>query len=187
MLRHNFTYPTVLHPDRKSNSHRRTSSYIVIPGEAEDNTASCVRERAESFLGFIPNVGLEELQIGRTQQGEHHALHWDYLLDPKPDDSGVVCNRAASFFVFLSNVEEGGETYFPFLEPPAGSNMDEKKFLRPVGEDSLGLMVRPVKGNAIFWMNMYSNGTLDERSMHAGMQVINGTKYGMNILAERCI
>jgi prolyl 4-hydroxylase len=136
-------------------------------------------------VGLIPNVGIEELQVGRTKEGEHHTLHWDYYIDPEPDSSGKVCNRVSSFFVYLSDVEKGGETYFPFLQPQT-QYMDTRKFKRPEEDDGLGLMIRPLRGNAVFWMNMHNNGSVDERSMHAGMEVKNGTKYGLNILVDQC-
>ena len=109
------------------------------------------------------------------------------MLEHEPNSEGKLCNRAASFFVFLSDVEEGGETYFPYLDaPPAELPINEKKFRRPKNKESLGMMLRPVKGNGIFWMNLHKNGTLDERSRHAGMKVTKGTKYGLNVLVEQC-
>jgi len=187
-LNTNWTYPPNLPTDPKERQLFRTSSYTIIPADSEDPVVNCLVARADSFVGFIPSVGIEDLQIGRTQQGEHHALHVDYYIDPEPNNEGKICNRAASFFLFLSDVEEGGETYFPKVSsPPSHLYVDGNKFKLPKNKDSSGVMVRPVKGNAIFWMNMLQNGTMDDRSMHAGMEVVKGTKYGMNVLVEQCV
>ncbi|MCJ1395313.1 hypothetical protein MMC18_008197 [Xylographa bjoerkii] len=184
----NWTYTSDLSTDPEEKALRRTSGYFIIQDEPQDEVISCIIQRADTLVGFIPSEGLELLQIGRTQQGEQHPLHWDYLLEPELNAEGKLCNRAASFFIFLSDVAEGGETYFPYLEAPhADLPVDEKKFRRPKHKESAGMMLRPVKGNGVFWMNLYKNGTLEERSRHAGMKVKNGTKYGLNILVEQCV
>ncbi|MCJ1419087.1 hypothetical protein MMC32_005439 [Xylographa parallela] len=182
----NWTYiPEIADPEEKLR--RRTSGYRILEDEPDEVT-NCIVRRADTLVGFIPSEGLELLQIGRTQQGEQHPLHWDYLFEPEPNSEGKLCNRAASFFIFLSDVAEGGETYFPHLHAPhADLPVNEKKFRRPKHKDSVGMMLRPVKGNGFFWMNMYKNGTLEERSEHAGMMVKKGTKYGLNILVEQCV
>ncbi|MCJ1433716.1 hypothetical protein MMC27_003080 [Xylographa pallens] len=182
----NWTYvPEITDPE--GNVRRRTSGYTIIE-DKPDEVTNCIVRRADTLVGFIPSQGLELLQIGRTQQGEQHPLHWDYLLEPELNSEGKLCNRAASFFIFLSDVAEGGETYFPYLDAPhADLPVNEKKFRRPKHKDSAGMMLRPVKGNGVFWMNMYKNGTLEERSRHAGMMVKKGTKYGLNILVEQCV
>lgn len=166
----------------------------MVPVATDDDIIACLVSRADNFLGFVPSVGIEDLQIGRTRPGEQHPLHVDYITADDPElyaRPGKICNRAASFFVFLSEVQKGGETYFPYLETPKEDiPFDENKFRRPPvvlgGEKGLGLMVRPKKGNAIFWMNMLRNGTMDERMLHQGIRVKEGEKYGLNVLAEQC-
>ncbi|MCJ1385130.1 hypothetical protein MMC17_008249 [Xylographa soralifera] len=183
----NWTYAPEIPTDPEETAPQRTSGYIIVE-DKPDEVTNCIVRRADTLVGFIPSEGLELLQIGRTQEGEQHPLHWDYLQEPELNSEGKLCNRAASFFIFLSDVAEGGETYFPYLDAPqAELPVDEKKFRRPKHKDSVGMMLRPVKGNGVFWMNMYKNGTLEERSRHAGMMVKKGTKYGLNILVEQCV
>ncbi|MCJ1294977.1 hypothetical protein MMC34_006537 [Xylographa carneopallida] len=185
-LNSNWTYaPNITDPEEKPR--QRTSGYIIVEDQPDEVT-NCIVRRADTLVGFIPSEGLELLQIGRTQPGEQHPLHWDYLQEPELNSAGKLCNRAASFFIFLSDVAEGGETYFPYLDgPPAEVPVDERKFRRPKRKGSVGMMLRPVKGSGLFWMNVYQNGTLEERSRHAGMMVKRGTKYGLNILVEQCV
>ncbi|MCJ1405095.1 hypothetical protein MMC11_008321 [Xylographa trunciseda] len=182
-----WTYSTENSTDAEEKAFQRTSGYFIVEDKPDEVTA-CIVRRADTLVGFIPSEGLELLQIGRTQEGQEHPLHWDYLLEPDVNSEGKLCNRAASFFIFLSDVAEGGETYFPYLDAPQGDwPVDEKKFRRPKHKDSVGTMLRPVKGNGVFWMNILKNGTLEERSRHAGMLVKKGTKYGLNILVEQCV
>lgn len=44
-----------------------------------------------------------------------------------------------------------------------------------------GLAFRPIAGNALFWVNLFANGTGDTRTLHAGLPVGEGTKTAMNI------
>lgn len=40
---------------------------------------------------------------------------------------------------------------------------------------------RPVRGNALFWVNLDANGTGDSRTLHAGLPLQDGLKTAMNI------
>lgn len=48
-----------------------------------------------------------------------------------------------------------------------------------------GVAFKPIPGNAIFWANLYPNGTGHAGVWHAGMPVLEGRKVGMNILTRR--
>ncbi|KAL2124976.1 hypothetical protein VTJ04DRAFT_1341 [Mycothermus thermophilus] len=127
----------------------------------------------------------------------------------RPDDTRRW-NRVASFFAILEDDCTEGETYFPYAEPimsPSpkrekmwqgkrevvsvkrveGENpedVQEKVELAPPlwreHEDG-GLAFRPVAGNAIFWVNLFPNGTGDTRTLHAGLPLASGRKTAMNI------
>ena len=60
--------------------------------------------------------------------------------------------------VYLTDVEAGGNTCFPLL----------------------GISVKPVKGDAIFWLNMKSTGLTHKLTMHAGCPVMLGSKWITN-------
>jgi prolyl 4-hydroxylase len=171
---------------------RRTSSFVVLSNEETSKNRSStlvsqIQARAAKLAGHLPVNSIENLQIVRYLPHERHGFHYDYLSDPQPDEDGRVCHRIASFFVFLEDACTGGETYFPYLTaaPPAS---DGRKFSRPnnAGDDATGLLVKPLKGNAIFWLNFHPNGTADERTLHSGLEIKDGVKYGMNILVQSC-
>ncbi|PQK12976.1 hypothetical protein BB8028_0003g15910 [Beauveria bassiana] len=50
-----------------------------------------------------------------------------------------------------------------------------------IAEGSKGLLVKPFRGNGIFWNNIYSNGSGDARVIHAGLPPESGVKIGLNI------
>jgi prolyl 4-hydroxylase len=70
--------------------------------------------------------------------------------------------RIYTLFLYLSDVEEGGETEFP----------------------SLGLRVTPRKGAAVLWPSVSDSDPdrrNDIRTMHQALPVIKGLKYAANI------
>ena len=121
----------------------------------------------------------------RYLPNQQHDFHVDWHRDPDSPEPGMICNRLLSFFVFLGDDCIGGETYFPEINA-APKNSDGRKYSRTDKEGDKGLAVKPIKGSAIFWMNLHQNGTGDERVQHAGLRVSQGTKSGMNILGEWC-
>jgi prolyl 4-hydroxylase len=62
--------------------------------------------------------------------------------------------------MYLSDVEEGGETNFPMIN----------------------LAVKPKKGSAVLWPSVYNHDLLqqDPRTHHEAKPVIKGTKFGAN-------
>ena len=54
--------------------------------------------------------------------------------------------RMVTMMMYLSNVEEGGNTVFPQLQ----------------------LAVRPQQGALLFWVNVKADGTFDTRACHLG-------------------
>jgi len=65
-----------------------------------------------------------------------------------------------TLFVYLNDVDEGGETFFPDLD----------------------IKVKPEKGTAILWPNVMSNDpfTKLDSTNHAALDVIKGKKYAIN-------
>jgi prolyl 4-hydroxylase len=72
--------------------------------------------------------------------------------------------RILTFFLYLSDVEEGGGTQFPNLGNPPG------------------LTVLPKKGKALLWPSVKNDNPLewDTRPHHAALPVLKGLKYACN-------
>ena len=49
------------------------------------------------------------------------------------------------------------------------------------GEKLEGVTFKPIKGNAVFWLNYGPDGRGYEEAWHAGLPVTAGTKVGLNI------
>jgi prolyl 4-hydroxylase len=57
--------------------------------------------------------------------------------------------------IYLSQVEEGGETSFP----------------------KINLKVKATRGDAVLFWDMTPTGEVDDMSLHAGEQVVKGEKW----------
>ncbi len=68
-----------------------------------------------------PGASTRLRQILHYQPMEKYEPHWDYFVDPVNTGNGG--QRLATMLMYLSDVEEGGETVFP--------NSPEKPVRRP--------------------------------------------------------
>ncbi|KAI1336945.1 hypothetical protein F5Y15DRAFT_418510 [Xylariaceae sp. FL0016] len=161
----------------------RTSWSAGLP--AEEPAVKCVLERAKEFLGAVLDPTEDEMgipQLVRYTSGQQYNLHHDWLRMPQAafDGSPRSFNRVASFFVILQDDCTEGETWFPFVKPAsAGAGSGSRDALWREHEG--GLAFKPVAGNALFWINLFPNGTGDSRTVHAGLPVTGGLKTAMNI------
>ncbi|EED18940.1 prolyl 4-hydroxylase alpha subunit, putative [Talaromyces stipitatus ATCC 10500] len=179
----NFVYSEDKHPDQKAQKSRRTASSTMLSDE--DPVVQCIAGRATKFVGFMDHDGVESFQLVKYQENERHDPHHDWFFEPRKKPSGQTCNRVASFFLYLGENPIGGETCFHHLYP-APVDADPSKFSNINSDDGLGFAVKPITGNAMFWMNLHANNTGDVRTIHSALPIRAGVKYGINILLKRC-
>ena len=183
-------------------SQARTSWSAPLPGT--DRAVACVLSRAESFLGAVLAPGRDEMgaaQMVRYTPGQRFDAHHDWFARPRLLDADAesgrrrLYNRVATLFAVLECAGcTEGETWFPEVRPVAavpGAVLDEKAS-SPREEEGAherpwrvhergGVAFRPIPGNAVFWVNLFPNGTGDTRTLHAGLPVGQGVKMAMNI------
>lgn len=94
----------------------------------------------------------------RYTHSQLYKPHHDYIPQHSSFPFGP---RVLTFFLYLSDVEAGGETRFP----------------------GLNVTVLPKKGRALLWPSVHDDRPLimDERTMHEAMPVLAGTKYAGNL------
>jgi len=100
--------------------------------------------------------------------GEYYMEHHDEIGDAHNDKYLPKGPRILTFFLYLNDVEEGGETRFTDL----------------MGDDSdIFLDVVPKKGRALLWPSMLNEDllALDPRTYHEALEVKKGVKYGANV------
>eukprot|EP00933_Yihiella_yeosuensis_P062992 TRINITY_DN66020_c0_g1_i1.p1 TRINITY_DN66020_c0_g1~~TRINITY_DN66020_c0_g1_i1.p1 ORF type:complete len:271 (-),score=29.97 TRINITY_DN66020_c0_g1_i1:739-1452(-) len=98
--------------------------------------------------------GGEELQVVRYELEEEYSRHYDAGRDGY--------NRLATLLILLHEPEEGGQTAFPLAY-----------------ED--GLQVTLSQGSALLFYSQLPDGNIDKLSLHAGLPVIQGTKWVCNL------
>jgi prolyl 4-hydroxylase len=143
----------------------RTSSQAWL--DTEEEPVKTITERILNLTGF-PKGSNEMLQILRYKLGQKYDAHEDYS-DPKLYGPQTT-NRAVTVFLYLSDVEEGGETQFP--------RADGKPPTFDYSSCTHGLRVHPRKGQVALFYDMEPNGRLDPYSMHGGCPVKKGVKWG---------
>ncbi|KAF3808191.1 hypothetical protein GCG54_00006807 [Colletotrichum gloeosporioides] len=184
--------PSYVYKDgRRQGTPDRTSSSAGLP--LDDAAVQCVLARAERFMGTTLAPGRDEMgppQLVRYTAGQRFNVHHDWYDTFQPDRAtgrDRRWNRVASFFAILEDECVGGETWFPQVEAVAPQDKAEEGTAPWRRFEKGGLAFRPVRGNAVFWVNLHANGTGDERVVHAGLPLAEGLKTAMNIWPKRYI
>jgi prolyl 4-hydroxylase len=136
---------------------RRTSTTAWCQYDCtEDPTVRRVMNRIATITS-IAETNFEPLQILKYEKDQFYKTHNDYAGDKKNRPPGV---RILTFYVYLSDVDEGGGTHFP----------------------ELNLTVTPKKGRAVLWPSVLNDepNSLESRTDHEALAVDRGVKYGFN-------
>ncbi|ULX55143.1 proline dioxygenase [Cupriavidus taiwanensis] len=124
---------------------------------AEHALIARIEARIAALTGVPADHG-EGLQILNYKPGGEYQPHFDYFNPQRPGEArqlSVGGQRIATLVIYLNTPEAGGATAFP----------------------RVGLEVAPVKGNAVYFSYLLPDGTLDDRTLHAGLPVAAGEKW----------
>ncbi|KAH7365546.1 hypothetical protein KP509_18G034000 [Ceratopteris richardii] len=152
------------------NSRVRTSSGAFLR-RGQDRIIRDIEKRISDFL-FIPEEHGEGMQILHYEAGQKYEPHYDYFLDKVSVKNGG--QRLATMLMYLSDVEEGGETVFPSANMST-SLIAKQNDLSECGQT--GLAVKPKRGDALAFWSMKPDASLDPTSLHGGCPVIKGNKW----------
>lgn len=172
-------------------------------------TAAKLKRRAFELLGFgrFDEGMADGLQVLRYNTSKAYVAHTDYLSQPagvsreQMDPAVGGANRLATLFLYLSDVDEGGQTMFPNIPAPANAAdplqprnalTDDIAIMRDqhapngwqrkmVDDCYSKLAVRPKKGRAILYYSQHPDGSLDPNSKHGGCPVLQGQKWAANL------
>lgn len=104
----------------------------------------------------------EPLAVLRYLPGQQYKPHFDYFVSRGNREElvdGRGGQRQTTLFVYLNDVEAGGETDFPLLH----------------------VCVSPAQGKAVKFVNLDAHGEPDTRTLHAGKPVIRGEKWLLTV------
>jgi prolyl 4-hydroxylase len=126
-----------------------------------DRAMDSVIDRVEKRIGVLTGTGVERgegLQVLHYVDAQEYQPHYDFF-EPQNEEEAKMMelpgNRIGTLIMYLSEVEEGGATYFPQLK----------------------LAIHPKKGSAIWFGYIAEDGVPDRRSEHAGLPIITGDKW----------
>lgn len=108
------------------------------------------------YVTGIPRVNYESFQLLHYEKNQFYRSHHD---SSRTDDTPAG-HRILTFFLYLTDVEEGGETHF----------------------SKLGLSIKPKKGRALVWPSVTDDDPefWDARMHHEAKDVIKGEKQAAN-------
>ncbi|CAL1361100.1 unnamed protein product [Linum trigynum] len=155
---------------KSRDSRVRTSSGTFL-ARGRDQVIRDIEKRIADFT-FIPVEHGEGLQILHYEVGQKYEPHFDYFMDAYNTKNGG--QRIATVLMYLSDVEEGGETVFP----SAKGNYSAVPWWNELSEcGKKGLSVKPKMGDALLFWSMKPDASLDPSSLHGGCAVIKGNKW----------
>ncbi|KAL5780766.1 hypothetical protein ACOSQ2_011503 [Xanthoceras sorbifolium] len=155
---------------QSKDSRVRTSSGMFLR-RGQDKIIRNIEKRIADFT-FIPVEHGEGLQVLHYEVGQKYDAHNDYFLDKFNTKNGG--QRIATLLMYLSDVEEGGETVFPAAE----ANFSSVPWWNELSEcGKQGLSIKPKRGNALLFWSMRPDATIDTSSLHGGCPVIRGNKW----------
>ncbi|KAF5769016.1 putative procollagen-proline 4-dioxygenase [Helianthus annuus] len=155
---------------QSKDSRVRTSSGTFLT-RGQDETVRAIEKRISEFT-FLPVEHGEGLQVLHYEIGQKYDSHYDYFLDEYNTRNGG--QRMATVLMYLSDVEEGGETVFP----SAKGNISAVPWWDELSEcGKKGLSVKPKMGDALLFWSMTPDATPDPSSLHGGCPVIKGDKW----------
>eukprot|EP00850_Spirogloea_muscicola_P010844 SM000065S20193 [mRNA] locus=s65:212497:213824:- [translate_table: standard] len=154
---------------RSKDSRVRTSSGTFLPRAANPIIEGIERRIAE--FTFVPREQGEGLQVLHYEEGQKYEAHYDYFHDNVNTRNGG--QRIATVLMYLTDVEEGGETVFPAAVPDPTKPGFEQLSACAKG----GVAVRPRRGDALLFWSLRPDATLEPKSLHAGCPVIKGSKW----------
>ena len=144
----------------------RTSTGTYI-GKGHDDVIKRIENRI-ALWSQIPVSHGESLQVLHYDPGQEYKAHFDYFFH----EAGKKNNRIATVLLYLSDVEEGGETVFPKTNLPLSRN---QSMFSECGNS--GRSIKANRGDALLFWSMTPGGELDSGSSHAGCPVIKGEKW----------
>lgn len=161
----------------------RTSSGTFMDTTDDPSGALARMEERIAALTMLPRAYGETWNVLRYDKTQHYHSHYDAF--PEEDYGKQRSQRIATVLIYLTDVEEGGETTF-LLEGEGG--LKHLSHIDYTSCNATGIRVKPRKGDAVVFWSAFPDGSIDKHALHGGCPVIQGTKWAaVKWLRNKCI
>eukprot|EP01125_Pyxidicula_operculata_P011132 TRINITY_DN3634_c0_g2_i1.p1 TRINITY_DN3634_c0_g2~~TRINITY_DN3634_c0_g2_i1.p1 ORF type:complete len:456 (+),score=116.14 TRINITY_DN3634_c0_g2_i1:34-1401(+) len=176
-------------------SESRSSSHTWIGRDFTDNPSNDLIDRIErrifELVQWPDEDTAEPFQVVFYNKSQYYYGHHDYTEKEDAPHNPYYYgggNRFVTVLLYLNDVEEGGETTFPFADSngnPINRHINPTDMYRgSIACSSGGVRVKPKKGGAAMFYNLKEEGHMDGKtdpySLHAGCPVTKGEKHISN-------
>lgn len=151
----------------------RTSDGTFLSYDMDETGILGEIERRIAAATHTPVENGEPFNVLRYKLTQHYDSHLD-AWDPKFYGQ-QPSQRLATMITYLTDVEDGGHTVFK----KEGQGNETRAVHDMHTCDDGSFKVKPRKGDAVLFYNLYPDGTLDQQAMHGGCPVISGEKWAM--------
>jgi len=163
----------------------RTSETAWLMNKQEPSVAK-IRNRVAELVQLPMNFA-EDMQVLKYGFKQHYHVHYDFF-DPKmyPGDKRWASghNRLATVFFYLTSVQSGGETVFPYANTPPNEHHKIHAYGPCEDAAKTSLKVPAEQGHAIIFYHIHPKGHLeghlDRTALHGGCDPIVGEKWAAN-------
>lgn len=139
------------------NPHRTSYGYFLSRESSSDPVIQAIEKRAHQWAQ-IPQSNGEAMNLLKYELGQEYKPHYDYFSGE--EWTKHTGNRLATVLMYLSDVEEGGETIFPQADGGA-------------------IKVKPRQGDAALFYDLTTLNQGDTYSLHGSIPVVKGTKWAL--------
>jgi prolyl 4-hydroxylase len=152
LIRSSLRPSTISNPEEADSSYRTSSTCDL--GTLNDEFMQDIDDRICRTIGLNPAYS-EIIQGQYYEIGQEFKAHTDYFEAGELEQfAGELGQRTYTFFIYLNDVEEGGETEFPVL----------------------GQKIRPRRGRAVIWNSLTEDGVPNPNTLHRAHPVRRGNK-----------
>jgi len=154
-----------------SKQQTRTSQGTFLSSDMDQDGVLQWLEERIAAVTLLPRENGEAFNVLKYQNLQHYDSHMD-SFDPK-EFGPQPSQRIATVLIYLSDVEEGGETVFK----KEGINGEHKEIVDWRNCDDGSFKYKPRLGDAVLFWGVHPDGEIDPHSLHGGCPVKKGTKW----------
>lgn len=154
-----------------ANQQVRTSSGVFVSSEEDTSGLMYKLEDKIAQVTLLPPSHGEAFNVLRYEFNQKYDSHMD-TFDPK-DFGPQYSQRMATMLLYLSDVQEGGETIFK----REGRNGDRKPVTDWASCEEDAFKYKPRMGDAVLFYSLDPDLKINPRSLHGGCPVKKGEKW----------